>query len=421
MTGVTDRTTNWAGNLTYRARRVHRPTSLDELRRTVAGSDRIRALGTRHSFSAVADTTGDLVDMTALPTTAELDRDRRQVRVSGGTRYGFLAAYLHDHGLALHNLGSLPHISVAGACATATHGSGDRNGNLATAVAALELVTATGDVVSLDRGSPDFPGAVVSLGALGVVTQLTLDVEPTYDVEQYVYDRLPAESLRAHLDEIFAAAYSVSVFTTWRHEHLDQVWLKRRTGHHDVPPATWHGATLADGPRHPLPGMPATFCTEQGGVPGPWHQRLPHFRLEFTPSAGDELQSEYLVPRQHAVAALDAVAGLRRQVAGVVQVCEVRTVASDELWLSPSFGRDSVGIHVTWRPDLPAVMPVLAALDDALAQFDPRPHWGKLFTTDPETLRARYPRADDFVRLAHRYDPDGTFRNDFLDTYLPSA
>lgn len=420
MTGVTDRTTNWAGNLTYRARRVHRPTSLDELRGTVASSDRIRALGTRHSFSAVADTTGDLVDMTGLPTTAELDRDRREVRVSGGTRYGFLAAYLHDHGFALHNLGSLPHISVAGACATATHGSGDRNGNLATAVSALELVTATGDVVSLDRGSPDFAGAVVSLGALGVVTQLTLDVEPAYDVEQYVYDRLPAESLRAHLDEIFAAAYSVSVFTTWRHEHLDQVWLKRRTGHH-VPPVTWHGATLADGPRHPLPGMPATFCTEQGGVPGPWHQRLPHFRLEFTPSAGDELQSEYLVPRQHAVAALDAVAGLRRQVAGVVQVCEVRTVASDELWLSPSFGRDSVGIHFTWRPDLPAVMPVLAALDDALAPFDPRPHWGKLFTTDPGTLRARYPRADDFVRLAHRYDPDGTFRNDFLDTYLPSA
>ncbi|HEU4913085.1 MAG TPA: D-arabinono-1,4-lactone oxidase [Actinomycetes bacterium] len=417
---MTDRTTNWAGNLTYRARRVHRPTSLDELRGTVASSDRIRALGTRHSFSAVADTTGDLVDMTGLPTTAELDRDRRQVRVSGGTRYGFLAAYLHDHGFALHNLGSLPHISVAGACATATHGSGDRNGNLATAVSALELVTATGDVVSLDRGSPDFAGAVVSLGALGVVTQLTLDVEPAYDVEQYVYDRLPAESLRAHLDEIFAAAYSVSVFTTWRHEHLDQVWLKRRTGHH-VPPVTWHGATLADGPRHPLPGMPATFCTEQGGVPGPWHQRLPHFRLEFTPSAGDELQSEYLVPRQHAVAALDAVAGLRRQVAGVVQVCEVRTVASDELWLSPSFGRDSVGIHFTWRPDLPAVMPVLAALDDALAPFDPRPHWGKLFTTDPGTLRARYPRADDFVRLAHRYDPDGTFRNDFLDTYLPSA
>lgn len=421
MADVTDPATNWAGNLTYRARSVHRPTSLDELRRTVASSDRVRALGTRHSFNGVADTTGDLVDMTALPSTATLDRDRLQVRVSGGTTYGFLAAYLQDHGLALHNLGSLPHISVAGACATATHGSGDRNGNLATAVSALELVTATGDVVDLDRGARDFAGAVVSLGALGVVTQLTLDVEPAYQIEQYVYDRMPAESLRAHFDDIFSAAYSVSVFTTWRHEHFDQVWLKRRVGQDDGPPAGWLGATLADGPRNPLPGMPATFCTEQGGAPGPWHQRLPHFRLEFTPSSGDELQSEYLLPRQHAVAALDAVAGLRREIAGVVQVCEIRTVAADDLWLSPSQGRDSVGIHFTWRPDLPAVTRVLAALDEALAPFAPRPHWGKLFTTDPDTLRGGYPRVDSFAALARRYDPDGVFRNEFLDSYLPSG
>ena len=226
---MTGQVTNWAGNITFAARQVARPTSVEQLRRFVAGSDRVRALGAGHSFNTVADTTGDLVSLAGLPPTVEIAADRRTVTVAGGVRYGELAATLQTAGLALHNLASLPHISVAGACATATHGSGDRNGNLATAVAAIELVTADGDLVRLERGTDaDFAGAVVALGALGVVTALTLDVEPTFEIAQYVYDDLPLDALAEHQAEIFASGYSVSVFTDWASGLGRQVWVKRR-------------------------------------------------------------------------------------------------------------------------------------------------------------------------------------------------
>lgn len=411
---------NWAGNLTYRARAVHHPTSLDELRRTVAHSDRVRAVGTRHSFNALGDTAGDLVDMTALPLQAEVDSDRRQVRVSGGARYGDLATYLHQRGLALHNLASLPHISVAGACATATHGSGDRSGNLATAVAAFDLVTAEGDLVELSEPG-EVSAAVVGLGALGVVTALTLDVQPAYDVRQYVFENLPLASLDACFDAVFAAADSVSLFTYLRGDVIDQVWLKQHADAGEPADIAWAGARPADGPRHPILGLPPAHCTEQGGVPGPWHERLPHFRSEVTPSAGDELQSEYLVPRQHAASALAAVTGIRDRLAPALQVCEIRTVAADDLWLSPCYRRDTVGLHFTWVNDLHAVGPRVAMVEDHLAAYDARPHWGKVFTTAPETVRDSYPRAADFQDLRRRYDPRGKFGTDLLDALFPAT
>jgi xylitol oxidase len=421
MGGMGAAETNWAGNLAYRARRVHRPSSVEELRRIVARSDRVRPLGTRHSFNGIADTTGDLVDVTALPFEAELDTDRRQVRVGGGSQYGRLATYLHERGFALHNLASLPHISVAGACATATHGSGDRNGNLGTAVGALEVVTAAGDLVEITRsdGADELAGAVVGLGALGVVTTLTLDVEPTYDVWQYVLEDLPTAALQDRFDDITASGYSVSLFTDWRTDRIAQTWVKQRTDQ-GADAADLVGRP-ADGPRHPIRGMPATHCTVQGGVPGPWHERLPHFRLEHTPSAGEELQSEYLVPRHHATSAFAAVAGIREHVAPVLQVCEIRTVAADELWLSPSYRRDAVSLHFTWRKDPRAVAPVLARIEDVLEPYDPRPHWGKLFALAPDTLRGRYPRAADFQALRTRFDPTGKFGNEMLDELFPTS
>lgn len=418
MVRVTSRETNWAGSVTYGAERFHRPGTLDEMQRIVARSRRAHALGTRHSFSLVADTSGDLIDVTGLPTTIDLDTEQRQVRVGAGTTYGELAAYLHDRGLALHNLGSLPHISVAGACATGTHGSGDRNGCLATAVSAIELMTADGDVVNVGDDSGHLAGAILSLGALGIVTALTLDVRPTYDVTQHVYEHLPLADLEADLDGAFAAAYSVSLFTRWRSRTIDQVWLKALATD-EAPRPEWRGAQPADGQRHPVPGVPATHCTLQG-EPGPWHERLPHFRADFTPSSGEEIQSEYLVPRHHGADALAAVAGLRDVIAPVLQVCELRTVAADDLWLSPATGRDSLAFHFTWVRDDAAVRPVVTALEERLAPFEPRPHWGKLFTMSPEDVRSGYDRAEEFVELMRHYDPRGIFRNAMLDEYLPA-
>jgi len=392
--------TNWARNVAFRAKSFAEPVSLDELRAIVGRSDRVRALGTRHSFSRIADTTGTHVSLAGLPPLIEIDSAARRVRVGGGIRYTELAPRLTAAGWALPNLASLPHITVAGACATATHGSGDGNGNLATPVVELEMVTAAGDMVTIDSKHSDFYGAVVGLGRLGIVSALTLDLVPSFEIAQYVYDDVPNERLDADFDAIFASGYSVSVFTDLGR---NQLWCKRLAAD-PVPPRNWFGAGPAAGPRNPVPGMPVQNATEQGGVPGPWHARLPHFRAEFTPSAGAELQSEYLLPRSHAVAALQAVRQLRDEITAVLQICELRTVAADELWLSPSYRRPTVGVHFTWVDDTTAVMPVVAAVWERDAPFEPRPHGVKLYLAS-----GRYERLAAFTRLAQEFDPAGKF------------
>lgn len=420
------RLTNWAGNVTFSAQRVSRPESLGELRRIVAGRERVRALGTGHSFNPIADTPGDLVSVAGLPRVMEIDARRATVTVSAGLRYGELAGQLDAAGWALRNLGSLPHISIAGACATGTHGSGDANGNLATAVSALQMVTAGGDVVTASRedDGEQFDGLVVALGTLGIVTSLTLDLVPAFGIRQYVYEALPRDQLAEHLPDILASGYSVSLFTTWRGGPVEQVWRKCLAGPGDSPlpePSRWHGAVLAGHPLHPVPGMSPENCTEQLGVPGPWHLRLPHFRLEYTPSSGEELQSEYLVPREQASAALAAIDYIRDLVAPVLQISEIRTVAADGLWLSPSYRRPSVAIHFTWIKDTRAVLPVLAAIEEQLAPLLARPHWGKLFTVSPEVVRGLYERLPDFQRLRGHYDPAGKFGNEMVDAYVPAS
>jgi alditol oxidase len=414
--------TNWAGNITFGATQVHRPATLTELRRLVAGNERVRALGSAHSFNDIADSPGALISLAGLPDTVEIDTAAGEVKVAAGVRYAELSRRLNDSGHALHNLASLPHISVAGSCATGTHGSGDGNGGLATAVSALEMVTADGDLVVLDRGADGdrFRGAVVGLGALGVVISMTLDIGPAFDMRQYVYDDLAFDVLDDHFDEIFAAAYSVSLFTDWRAPSVNQVWVKQRVGDAGAwsTDESWLGARPADGPRHPVAGMPAVNCTEQLGVPGPWQERLPHFRSGFTPSSGEELQSEYLLARRHALDALHALSAVRDQIAPVLQISEIRTIAADELWMSPCHGEDTVAFHFTWIADTPAVLPVITLVEERLAPFAPRPHWGKLFTVEPDVLRSRYERLPDFQALVHDFDPTGKFAGDFLSRHL---
>lgn len=419
---MTRERTNWAGNVVFAAARHHSPSSVEELQALVAGARRLRPLGTGHSFNRLADTTGDLVSVAGLPKVLEVDTARRTVTVAAGMRYGELVGPLHEQGYALRNLGSLPHISVAGAVATGTHGSGAANGNLATAVQALEMVTSDGGLVTLDRDrdGDTFRGGVVALGALGVVTRLTLDVVPTFEISQHVYEHLPHGELTGHFDEIVSGAYSVSMFTDWRDPLRWSVWLKVRVGERpDQPPQHWLGARLADGQRHPVPGRSPLTSTPQLGQPGPWHERLPHFRIGFTPSSGEELQSEYFVARGSAVEALDAVAALRDLVAPVLQVAEIRTVAADELWLSPAYRRDSVALHFTWIAAEAAVAGVVAAVERALAPFGARPHWGKVFSTPPGVVSGLYERSGDFAALARRLDPRGALRNDLLDAYVP--
>lgn len=420
---MSDPIRNWAGNIDFRAARVHRPSTLDELRRIVVEAERIRVLGTGHSFNRVADTDGDLLRVDALPAEVEIAADRRSATVAAGMRLAAIAEQLHAAGLALPNLPSLPHISLAGAVTTATHGSGDGNGNLAAFVRGIRLVTADGEVVELSRESEDFDGAVVALGALGVITHLTVDVEPTFEVAQHVYHGVPLAELTAHQAEVFASGYSVSGFTDWGSGTVS-VWRKLRAdaaGGFEQPRPEWLGGTLATEPAHPVPGMPTENCTAQLAVPGPWHERLPHFRPEFTPSSGKELQSEFFVPRERAAEAFDAVRELGADVARVLQISEIRTIAADELWLSMCYRRDAVALHFTWIADLAAVAPVLASVENALLPLGARPHWGKVFLSGPAAALATYERAQDFSALIDRYDPAGKFRNPFVDGLFPRS
>ena len=153
-------------------------------------------------------------------------------------------------------------------------------------------------------------------------------------------------------------------------------------------------------------------------MPGPWFERLPHFRPEFTPSAGDELQSEYLLPVADAVPALHALHQISDRLAPVVRIAEVRVVAADEAWLSPCYRRSSVAFHFTWIPDMAAVLPVVTLMEQQLAPFGARPHWGKVFTTPARELHASYDRMPDFLDLAAHYDPAGKFRNAYTARYL---
>jgi xylitol oxidase len=384
---------NWAGNFAYRAREVHRPATLDALRAVVRGADSLRVLGSRHSFNAIGDA-DELVSLRALPADVAIEGDA--VSFGAGLTYGELALELDRHGLALHNLASLPHISVAGAVATATHGSGVANRSLATAVRALELMTSDGEIRRLARGDADFEGAVVGLGALGAVTRLTLDVEPAFELRQRVFEGLSWAALAEHFDAVMGAGYSVSAFTRLG-AAVDAVWVKAED---DV--QALFDATPATVERHPILGVDPVHATAQRGVPGPWWDRLPHFRMGYMPSSGQEIQSEYLLPRADAAAAIDAVRGLAGLLRPVLQVCEIRTVAADRLWLSPMYERDTVALHFTWVRDQAAVEAVLEPLEAALGG---RPHWGKVFLRPPA-----YPRADDFLALAERYDPRGVFR-----------
>lgn len=411
--------TNWAGNYTFVASELRRASSVADAQSIVAAARRVRVLGSGHSFNDIADSEGIQLSLESLDRVVRLDPDRRRVTVDGGIRYGDLAPVLQANGWALANLASLPHISVAGAVMTATHGSGSGIGNLATSVAAMDVLTASGDIVTLSRDTDAevFSGAVVSLGALGVVVALTLDVEPAYLVRQDVYSDLPFAVLEEDFDTVFDAATSVSVFTDWRGDAAQAVWVKDRV----ADPRTsyprrpdFFGAAPALEKMHPLPDADAEDCTEQMGVPGPWHERLPHFRMGFAPSHGAEIQAEFFLPRENASRAVAAMRKHGERLAPLLMISELRTVAADNLWLSPGSRGPYVGVHFTFRRDAAAVRSVLPAIEADLGVLGAVPHWGKVTTMSPSTIRSRTPRMAEFRDLALSFDPEGKFQNAYL-------
>jgi xylitol oxidase len=416
--------TNWAGNYTYSTKNLDLANTVEDVRHSIHDHSNLKALGARHSFNGIADSTVGQISLKHFDK-IELDTKAKTVTVGAGVTYGELAPYIDNRGFAVHNLASLPHISVVGACATATHGSGNKNGNLSTAVRAMEIVTASGEVLTFSREKlgDKFPGTVVGLGALGVITKITLEVQPTFQMAQMVYENLSFSQLEHHLDDIFASGYSVSIFTDWQNHRATQVWIKRRIdqGPHSDPSTSFYGATLATRNLHPLQGHSAENCTEQMGIPGPWYERLPHFRMNFTPSSGAELQSEYFVPRDRGYMAIAAVEQLRDQITPHLYISEFRTIAADDLWISPCYQRPSMALHFTWKPEWPAVKNILPLIEEKLAPFGARPHWAKLFTMPPAHLRSRYAKMSDYEAMLAQYDPNGKFRNEFISKNIYGA
>lgn len=403
---------NWSDTVDLRGT-VATPRSTAEVAELVRGADRVLALGSAHSFSPVAVTPGLHIETAALP--ADIAVNGTTVTVSAGMTYATLGRELHARGLGLAAMASLPHITVGGAIATGTHGSGDAIGTLSSAVTGIEIVTAGGDVRWVRRGvDPDFGAWVVSIGALGVVTRVEMEVEPTYEVAQTIFAGLDLDVVEADFDAVFGSATSVSVFTRWRPEPDAQLWLKRRIDREGPwPGGPAFGVPPRDDPLHPLEQLDPVHCNPQRGQVGPWHERLPHFRAEFTPSAGDEIQAEYLLPRTHAVEAIRALRALHARITPLLHVTEIRTMRADDLWLSPAYSVDTVGIHFTWHRD-ERIFEVLPAIEEVLLPLGARPHWGKVSVASPEQLHSAYPRLTDFLRLREQVDPQGRFCGPFV-------
>jgi xylitol oxidase len=408
---VTSELRNWAGTYTYTASGIVDARSVDEVQRAVLAGGPVRALGARHSFNDLADTTGTLISVSGIDPDPVLDPGARTVTIGAGATYGLLAQWLEERGWALANLPSLPHVTVGGAIATGTHGSGAGNQVLSAAVAGLQFVDAAGVIREATRADADFPGLPVGLGAFGIVTRVTLDIEPSYLLRQDVYTGLPWDRVLANLDDIMSGAYSVSLFTSWLGDSVQHAWVKRRlAGPDDAVPAEFFGARPAAGPVR-LADAPVDNLTPVG-VAGPWAQRLPHFRADAVPSNGTEIQTEYFVPMSQGAAALEAVRGLRKRLARVLLVSEIRAIAADDLWLSGASGRPTLALHFTWRHNVRKVVGQLPELQEALAPFGARPHWGKVWRRF--SLEPVHSRLADARDLFERLDPGGTFSNDHL-------
>jgi len=409
---------NWAGNLEYSTSKIDYPKSLEEVQQIVKKHSKLKVLGTRHCFNTIADSKYNFISLREMKKIVSLDANAKTVTVEGGIKYGELCPWLNDKGFALHNLASLPHISVAGAITTATHGSGVRNKNLCGPVEALEIVTADGDVINLSKKDGEkFYAAVVGLGAIGVITKVTLNIQPTFMMRQWVYIKMPLQQIKEHFDEIVSSGYSVSLFTDWQNESINEVWIKSLVDDASNAEAKkdFFGAAPATKNVHPIIELPAENCTEQMGVPGTWYERLPHFKMGFTPSSGKELQAEYFVPHEHAVEAIQAIQKMGKEIGPHLFISEIRTIDADDFWMSPCYKQPSVTIHFTWKQEWNAVSKLLPAIEKELAPFNAKPHWGKLFTMSPSTLASRYQKMNDFKKVVAEFDSKGKFRNEFLE------
>jgi FAD/FMN-containing dehydrogenase len=391
---MSDAWTNWSGAITSRPVAFERPHDEAAIAAVVARAARegrvVRPLGSGHSSSGLCATDGVLVSLERWSGVESVDPTSGCVTVRAGSVLHDLGAGLLGHGLALENLGDIDRQTLAGALATGTHGTGRALGNLASRVRGLRLVTATGDVRTLDASQPELAGARVSLGALGVVSAVTLQALPAY--------RLHERVRRISLAEVLATFASEAA----RHRHFECFYFPR----HDFAEAKSLDPTVAD---------PESVEGREGERIGWSADILPSVReLKFH-------EMEYSVPEASGVACFGALAArLRERHSGVAWPLEIRTVAADDAWLSPAHGRATCAISVHQDGRKPHAE-VFADLEPIFWEHGGRPHWGKWHRCDASRLAPLYPRWKDFVALREHFDPGERFLNEHLrGLLLPS-
>lgn len=410
---------NWAGNLTFSAREFIEVNSISKLQQVVSSSQAVKVLATGHSFNAIGDTTETLISIKNLSNGIEIDSQNAQALISAGMAYADAARYLESNGWAFSNMASLGEVTIAGAISTGTHGSGSNNGVLSTSVVGLEIVLGSGELITIDQSnSEEFAGFVVSLGALGVFTKIKMRIIPSFSVKQFVYENIGIQVVAENFDTVFNSAYSVSYFSNWAKNSTGQIWMKfLDDSSSDNLSDNWLGANQAKAKQHPVKINNPDPCTDQLGISGKWLYRLPHFKLDSSPASGDEVQTEYLVDRKYVNEYIQDLRAIGDEIAPRVYATEIRTIKSDELWLSGAYQRETVGFHFTWKKS-DTLVDFLPRIEEILGKHHGRPHWAKLFSVRSDELSARYPKYSDFEALLKKYDPKQKFRNKFIDQYF---
>lgn len=405
---------NWAGNIKFQDSKTLAPKSISEIQDIVRTNRKVKARGTAHSFNTIADTKYVALLLDQMPKEIIINKEKKSVTVSAALKYGEVAEELHKNGLALHNLASLPHISIAGAIATGTHGSGSNNGNLATAVKSFDVVLADGSFRNINSSDGDlYYGGVIGLGLVGIVVRVELNIQSTFNLGQNVYLGMKRDNFRDNFDAIMSSGYSVSYVTTWQQEMAGEVWVKFLEG--TTPPEVLFGSHGATEKLHLLKNHSPEPCNDQLGIIGPWHLRLPHFKMEFTPSSGAELQSEFFVNRAQASSALLALEAIADQISIPLMGSEIRTIASDNFWMSPHYKSNDVGIHFTWK-QIPETFEAVKAIETTLKPFQYRPHLGKIYTAAPSYISSVFPKFKNFQELISQIDPNNKFGNEVTDS-----
>ena len=405
---------NWAGNIKFQDSKTIAPKSIAEIQNIVRKNPKVKARGTAHCFNTIADTKHLALLLDQMPKEIIINKEKKSVTVSAGLKYGEVAEELHKNGWALHNLASLPHISIAGAIATGTHGSGSNNGILATAVKSFDVVLADGSFRNINSSDGDlFYGGVIGLGLIGIVVRVELEIQPTFNLGQNVYLEMSRNNFRNNFEEIMNSGYSVSYVTTWQQAVDGEVWVKFLEGSN--PPKELFGSKPATEKLHLLKNHSAEPCNDQLGIIGPWHLRLPHFKMEFTPSSGTELQSEFFVNKAQASSVLLALEAIADQISIPLMGSEIRTIASDNFWMSPQYKSDDVGLHFTWK-QVPETFEAVKAIEEVLAAFHYRPHLGKIYSATPAYISSVFPKFKNFQQLITEIDPKNKFGNEMTDS-----